>query len=81
MLFRSLTVDVRQNKDAARLHEMLCSWREQAAKLETGEISKEDYDKWRYHYPEFDGAQKQTKVMSQVLGDMIVDTLQKGGNK
>ena len=76
-----LTVDVRQNKDAARLHEMLCSWREQAAKLEAGEISKEDYDKWRYHYPEFDGAQKRTKVMSQVLGDMIVDTLQKGGNK
>ena len=50
-----MTVDVRQNKDAARLHEMLCSWREQTAKLEAREISKEEYDRWRYRYPEMDG--------------------------
>ena len=43
-----LKVDVRKNKDAARLHEMLCSWQQAAAMLEAGEISKEDYDKWRY---------------------------------
>ena len=47
-----LKVDVRKNKDAARLHEMLCSWQQAAAMLEAGEISKEDYDKWRYHYPD-----------------------------
>ena len=40
-----LKVDVRKNKDAARLHEMLCSWRQAAAMLEAGEISKENYDK------------------------------------
>ena len=62
-----LKVDVRKNKDAARLHEMLCSWREQAAKLAAGEISKEDYDKWRYHYPEFDKAQNYVKVPPQDL--------------
>ena len=33
---------------------MLCAWGEQAAKLKSGEISKEDYDRWRYRYPEFD---------------------------
>ena len=62
-----LKVDVRKNKDAARLHEMLCSWREQAAKLAAGEISKEDYDKWRYHYPEFDKTQNYVKVPPQDL--------------
>ncbi len=63
-----LKVDVRKNKKlAARLHEMLCSWREQAAKLAAGEISKEDYDKWRYHYPEFDKAQNYVKVPPQDL--------------
>ena len=46
-----MKVDVRKNKDAARLHEMLWTWREQAAKLEAGEISQEEYDRWRYHYP------------------------------
>lgn len=66
-----LTVDVRKNKDAARLHEMLCSWREQAAKLEAGEISKEDYDKWRYHYPDFDATSTHTKALSQELGSIL----------
>ena len=71
-----LTVDVRQNKDAAHLHEMLCSWQEQAAKLETGEISKEDYDKWRYHYPDLDTSSLRQKVgPSQGLSDLLVDTL------
>ena len=31
-----LRVDVFQGKDAARLHEMLCAWGEQAAKLKSG---------------------------------------------
>ena len=31
------------------------------------EISKEDYDKWRYHYPEFDKAQNYVKVPPQDL--------------
>ena len=70
-----LTVDVWKNKDAARLHEMLCSWREQAAKFEAGEISKEDYDKWRYHYPEFDKSQKITGAISQELGDILLKDL------
>ncbi len=71
-----LTVDVRQNKDAAHLHEMLCSWREQAAKLEAGEISKEDYDKWRYHYPDSDTSSLRQKVgLSQGLSDLLTDAL------
>ena len=72
-----LTVDVRQNKDAARLHEMLCSWREQAAKLEAGEISKEDYDKWRYHYPELDTSTIRAKVPSDALMDHLLFEIDK----
>jgi transcriptional regulator with XRE-family HTH domain len=49
-----LKVDSSQGKDAAEFHKMLCTWKEQAAKLAAGEITKEDYDNWRYHYPEFD---------------------------
>ena len=57
-----LKVDVRKNKDAAQLHEMLWTWREQAAKLEAAEISQEEYDRWRYHYPEYDSSQIRAKV-------------------
>ena len=69
-----LRVNVRQNKDAARLHEMLCSWQQAAAMLEAGEITQEDYDRWRYHYPEFDSRQQTEKVLSQGFSDMLLDT-------
>ena len=70
-----LTVDVRQNKDAAHLHEMLCSWQQAAAMLEAGEITKEDYDKWRYHYPEFDKTKCWAKVPLQELSDIRMESL------
>ncbi len=62
-----LKVDVRKSKDAARLHEMLLTWREQAAKLEAGEISHEEYDRWRYHYPEYDSSQVRAKMPPEDL--------------
>jgi hypothetical protein len=30
---------------------MFHDWQEQSAKLESGEITKEEYDHWRYNYP------------------------------
>ena len=63
----ALQVDFHQNKDAARLLEMLWAWREQAAKLEAGEISQEEYDSWRYHYPEYDSSQIHVKVPPEGL--------------
>ena len=41
--------------------------------LEADEISKEDYDKWRYHYPEFDATQKWTKTPSLDMGNSLQD--------
>lgn len=70
-----LCVDVRQGKNAAELHRMLCAWQEQAAKLEDGEISKEDYNRWRYHYPKLDNTQLRAKVLPQGLSDVIMDDL------
>ena len=59
--------DIRKNKDAARLHEMLCSWQQAAAMLEAGEITQEDYDRWRYHYPEYDSSQIRAKMPPEGL--------------
>lgn len=74
-----LKVDVRKNKDAARLHEMLCAWRQVAAMLKAGDITQEEYDRWRYHYPEFDTTTQWRKVTpSQALSDMLVDALKDG---
>ena len=70
-----LKVDVRKNKDAAQLHEMLCAWRQAAAMLKAGEITQEEYDRWRYRYPEFDATQRWAKVPSQELSNMLVEAL------
>ena len=56
---------------------MLRAWMEQADKLENGEISKEEYDEWRYKYPELDTYQKRAKVPSQELSDYLVKELTK----
>ncbi len=53
------------------------AWMEQADKLENSEISKEEYDEWRYKYPELGTYQKRAKVPSQELSDYLVKELTK----
>lgn len=48
-----------------------------AAKLESGEISQEKYDNWRYNYPELDTSKIRAKVPSQKLSDGIIKALKK----
>lgn len=36
------------------MFEMLHAWQMQAAKLENQQITKEEYDEWRYKYPKLD---------------------------
>ena len=67
-----LKVDTSKGKDAHELRKMLYAWKEQANKLSSEEISKDKYDEWRYHYPEFDTTQIWAKVPSQALSDALV---------
>ena len=59
------------------MFDMLHAWREQAAKLEREEISKEEYDRWRYKYPELDQSGRWAKVPSQALSDALIEELKK----
>lgn len=68
----SMRVDPRKGKDATELSEMLNTWAEQAEKYHNGDISREDYDKWRYNYPKYDENSGYVKVPSQGLSDAIV---------
>jgi len=72
-----LTVDVFQGHQADALNRILTAWQEQAAKLKAGEISREEYDQWRYRYPERDTSQRWAKVPSQELSDLLLDGLDK----
>ena len=59
------------------MFDMFHAWQEQAAKLEQGEITKEEYDQWRYKYPELDTSKHWAKVSSQAVSDMLMEEFQK----
>ena len=67
----SMRVDPRKGKDAAELSEMLTAWAEQAEKYRKSDISREDYDKWRYNYPKYDESSGYVKVLSKELNDTM----------
>lgn len=68
-----LKVDKSKGKEAYELLKMLHAWKEQADKLSSEEISKDKYNEWRYHYPEFDTTQIWAKVPSQELSAAMVE--------
>lgn len=70
-----LRLDKSKRKSYDDMSRMLSAWQEQAAKLDAGEITKEEYDQWRYRYPEFDTPQRWVKVPSQELSDYLVEAL------
>ncbi|MGE9997200.1 helix-turn-helix domain-containing protein [Catenibacterium mitsuokai] len=68
-----LKVNKDKSREAYELLKMLYAWKEQADKLSSEEINREEYDNWRYHYPEFDTTQRWAKVPSQELSDALVE--------
>ncbi len=74
VLFR---VDPRKGKEAARLNEMVYSWATVMEKYRAGEISKEEYDNWRYNYPRDDNSRIRAHVFSAGLMDSIVQDVKK----
>ena len=70
-----LRIDKAKGRAAYDLLEMLIAWREQSAKLAAGEISREDYDRWRYYYPKHDTKQIWASVPSQEFSDALLEQL------
>ena len=70
-----------QFKDERKLDpsfcQMLFAWAQQTEKIKNGEITKEEYDKWRYNYPKYDDSQIFKEIPSQGLSDLITDELKK----
>lgn len=46
-----LRLDKTRGTNYLSMFDMFTAWESEAAKFRSGEISKEDYDKWRYNYP------------------------------
>ena len=46
-----LTLDKDKGVSYLSMFDMFSAWQQEISKLENGEISKEDYDAWRYNDP------------------------------
>ena len=66
-------VDPRKGNDAARMSELISAWAEISKKYRAGEISRDEYDRWRYCYPDYDSTQITAKVLSQELSAVIAE--------
>ena len=68
-----LTVDADKTAVSSSIEKSLVSWAEQSKKCKSGEISKDEYDQWRYNFPIFDEAQKWVKTPPQWIDDAFLD--------
>ena len=68
-----LRFDPRKGKDAASVSEMVNAWAAAAEKYRAGEISRDEYDRWRYNYPQYDGTQIWGRAPSRELSDAMVN--------
>ena len=76
-----LKINKKKGREAYDLLDWLYSWKAQADKLAAGEISQEEYDKWRYHYPAFDTSRIWAKVPPIEISDFIVNALKHNTDK
>ena len=75
-----LRLDKSKGTEYQNMFELLYSWRQITAKLEAGEITKEEYDQWRYKYPEFDFSKPNWEKVgiSQGISDILLEGLKEG---
>ena len=57
------------------VNQFMHEWMLHKEELAHGEITSEEYDEWRYKYPELDTSQRWAKVPSQDFSDYLVKML------
>ena len=58
---------------ASSILQMMTAWSEQAEKYRNGEITKDQYDEWRYNFPKNDNTNHWSKVPSQEFSNAMVE--------
>ena len=46
-----LYLDIRNFPDSMKLYDILMDWADKSEALRSGQITQDEYDDWRYHYP------------------------------
>lgn len=61
----------KRGMEYVNMYDILSAWLTQAQKYRSGEITKEEYDRWRYNYPQLDTTGHFAKVPSQEISDLF----------
>jgi len=73
-----LRLDKSKGNTYVSMFDMFHAWQKEAEKLRNGQITREEYNQWRYNYPKLDTSGHWAKVPSQELSDYLVKNLHKG---
>ena len=57
-----LTLNRNNNASFHTMFDMFSVWQQEAQKLKNGEISKEEYDTWRYNYPRIEAERTRERL-------------------
>lgn len=57
-----LTLDKHKGTTYLSMSDMFYAWQKEAEKLKAGEITKEEYDDWRYNYPQREAERFKSKI-------------------
>lgn len=77
-----LEPNVFKSSMASQIQTFMKAWYEMEAKRKAGEISQDEYDRWRYRYPQYDTSGQWKKVVpSQELSDLLVAEMRKNRDK
>ena len=71
----SIIANIIHNLLSENISKHLLTWSEQSEKLRNSEITKEDYDRWRYTFPAEDTSQHWVKLPSKELSDSILASI------
>lgn len=68
----SLHLDASVTPPASTLDNMFQEWHQYAVLLEQGKITKEEYDNWRYSYPDKGSSKHFAKVPSEETNNLLI---------
>ena len=68
--------EIKLNFSNASVLRAVKAWAEQSAKLKAGEITKEEYDEWRYNYPKYDTDSEYVKLPSDDLNNAMLEAFE-----
>ena len=75
-----IRLDKGMGENYITMFEMFSAWQKQAEKYKNGEITKDEYDQWRYNYPVLNESRTFSKTPDDTVNNAMVKAFEKSLN-